>query len=63
MTEFLVGRLPYFMVPRFIRVLPDLPKTPSNKVIKTDLRAQGITPDSWDREAAGLRQRREILTG
>ena len=63
LTQFLVGRLPYFMVPRFIRILPDLPKTPSNKVIKTDLRTQGITPDSWDREAAGLRQRREILTG
>lgn len=63
LTQFLVERLPYFMVPRFIRVLPDLPKTPSNKVIKTGLRAEGITADSWDREAAGLRQRREILTG
>ena len=63
LTKFLIERLPYFMVPRFIRVLPDLPKTPSNKVIKTDLRADGITSDSWDREAAGLRQRREILNG
>ena len=62
LSEFLTRRLPYFMVPRYLRILPDLPKTPSNKVIKTVLRQDGITPDSWDREAAGLRQRREILT-
>ena len=62
LSEFLARRLPYFMVPRYVRILPDLPKTPSNKVIKTALRQDGITPDSWDREAAGLRQRREILT-
>ena len=63
LTEFLVARLPYFMVPRYIRILPELPKTPSNKVIKTDLRGQGITDDTWDREAAGLRQKREMLSG
>ena len=62
LSEFLTKRLPYFMVPRYLRIMPDLPKTPSNKVIKTALRQDGITPDSWDREAAGLRQRREILT-
>ena len=62
LSEFLAGRLPYFMIPRYLRILPDLPKTPSNKVIKTALRQEGITPDSWDREAAGLRHRREMLT-
>lgn len=62
LSEFLVERLPYFMVPRYLRILPDLPKTPSNKVIKTVLRKEGITTDSWDREAAGLRQRRILLS-
>ena len=45
----------HFMVPRYVRVLPELPKTPSAKVLKHELRAQGVTADTWDREAAGIR--------
>jgi len=54
LVRFLVPRLPHFMVPRYVRVLPDLPKTPTNKVRKVDFRSQGVTPDTWDREAAGI---------
>jgi crotonobetaine/carnitine-CoA ligase len=59
LTEFLVPRLPYFMVPRFIRILPHLPKTPTQKIMKHVLRTEGITADTWDREKAGIRLRRE----
>ncbi|GMM92181.1 AMP-binding protein [Qipengyuania sp. MTN3-11] len=59
LAEFLIETMPYFMVPRYIRVLDELPKTPSAKVMKADLRAEGITEDTWDREAAGLRVKRE----
>ncbi|MXP10596.1 AMP-binding protein [Pseudoblastomonas halimionae] len=59
LAEFLIEAMPYFMVPRYIRILDELPKTPSAKVMKTDLRAEGITDDTWDREAAGLRVKRE----
>lgn len=59
LAEFLIDTMPYFMVPRYIRILDELPKTPSAKVMKTDLRKEGVTPDTWDREAAGLRVRRE----
>lgn len=59
LAEFLIDTMPYFMVPRYIRLLDELPKTPSAKVMKTELRAEGITEDTWDREAAGLRVRRE----
>ncbi|WP_300973644.1 AMP-binding protein [Sphingomonas sp. LHG3406-1] len=62
LAEFLAGRMPYFMVPRYFRVLAELPKTPSAKVMKAELRAEGITPDTWDREQAGLRLRKERLT-
>ena len=51
---FLKERMAYFMVPRYVRVLPDLPKTPSAKVLKHVLRDEGVTPDTWDREAAGI---------
>lgn len=61
LLHFLAEKMPYFMVPRYIRILPELPKTPSAKVQKHLLRAEGITSDSWDREAHGVSLRREIL--
>jgi crotonobetaine/carnitine-CoA ligase len=61
LSEFLAARMPYFMVPRYIRILPDLPKTPTAKVMKAELRGEGITADTWDREAAGLKLRKERL--
>ena len=50
-----------FMIPRYIRTLDALPKTPTQKVLKTELRAAGVTPDTWDREAAGVVVKRERL--
>lgn len=61
LITFLAGRMPHFMVPRYVRVLDVLPKTPSAKVQKAELRAQGVTADTWDRERAGIRIRRETL--
>jgi crotonobetaine/carnitine-CoA ligase len=40
-----------FMVPRYIRMLERLPKTPTERVQKYLLRAAGVTPDTYDREA------------
>jgi crotonobetaine/carnitine-CoA ligase len=47
-------RMPYFMVPRYIRFVPELPKTPTERVQKVKLRDEGITADTFDREAAGI---------
>jgi crotonobetaine/carnitine-CoA ligase len=56
LTEFLIDRLPYFMVPRYLEFRPELPKTPTQKVHKHVLRVSGTT--GWDREAAGIVVRR-----
>ena len=61
LIEFLRDRLAYFMIPRYVRVLPELPKTPSAKVLKTELRSAGLTPDTWDRERAGIVIRRDRI--
>jgi crotonobetaine/carnitine-CoA ligase len=61
LLAFLRDRLAYFMIPRYLRVLPELPKTPTAKVLKAELRAQGITPDTWDREQAGISIRRDRI--
>jgi len=60
--SFLTPRLPHFMVPRYIRLLAELPKTPTQKIEKHVLRADGVTSDTWDREQAGIRLKREKLT-
>jgi len=62
LLEMLIPRMPHYMVPRYVRVMAELPKTQTTKVQKTQLRAEGVTADTWDREAAGIRVRRQKLT-
>lgn len=45
------GKMADFMLPRFIRYLPELPKTPTARVEKHRLKAEGVTSDTWDFEA------------
>jgi crotonobetaine/carnitine-CoA ligase len=63
LLEFLQPRLAHFMLPRYIRIMADLPRTPTQKVEKYVLRQQGLTPDAWDREKAGIKIRREKIRG
>ncbi len=57
----LAERMPHFMVPRFFELLPELPMTSTSKIRKVELRARGVTPETFDREAAGIKIRREKL--
>jgi crotonobetaine/carnitine-CoA ligase len=61
LIEFLRARLPYFMIPRYIRVMPALPRTATQKIVKHQLRAEGVTSDTWDREKAGVVVKRDRL--
>ena len=58
---FLRPRLPPFMLPRYVRVVDDFPRTPTQKIEKYRLRAAGLLPGDWDREAAGIAVRAERL--
>ena len=50
------------MVPRYCAFLAELPKTPTQKVEKHLLATKdGVTEDTWDRESAGIRLKRERL--
>jgi crotonobetaine/carnitine-CoA ligase len=51
--------MPYFMVPRFIDIVDDLPRTPTAKVEKYKLREQGLGAATWDAEKAGWRMTRQ----
>jgi crotonobetaine/carnitine-CoA ligase len=49
-------RMPYFAVPRYVRFVDHLPKTPTERVRKTELRQDGVTADTHDRLAGGRPQ-------
>jgi len=52
--DFLVPRMPHYMLPRFIRVVEEFAMTETIKIRKNVLRDEGVTADTWDREKAGI---------
>lgn len=59
LIEFLRPRMAHFMIPRYVRVVDGLPRTPTAKIEKVRLREAGITDDTWDRDKAGITIKRE----
>lgn len=56
LIEFLIPRMPRFMIPRYIEVVDSLPKTDATfRVRKVELRENAINDRTWDREAAGIK--------
>jgi crotonobetaine/carnitine-CoA ligase len=52
LAEFLLETMPRFMVPRYLEFVEALPKTPTEKVRKVELRETGVTDSTWDRLAS-----------
>jgi crotonobetaine/carnitine-CoA ligase len=57
--RFAADNMAYFMVPRFVRIVPKLPRNHAFKVDKAELRelASAEAAQMWDAEAAGLSAR------
>lgn len=51
LTDWCTSRMARFMLPRYVRFMPVLPKTPTDKVEKFRLQHEG-SAGAWDREAA-----------
>jgi crotonobetaine/carnitine-CoA ligase len=58
LLDFCQPLMPHFSVPRYVRFVDELPKTPSQRVQKFKLREQGITGDTWDRNEHGYEVQR-----
>jgi crotonobetaine/carnitine-CoA ligase len=55
LIEFLIPRMPRFMIPRYVEFVDELPKTDATlRVRKVELRAEGVNGRTWDRDAAGI---------
>lgn len=52
------GKIAYFAIPRYVRIVSQMPLTENGKIKKGVLREAGVTTDIWDREAAGIKVRR-----
>jgi crotonobetaine/carnitine-CoA ligase len=49
-----IEELPYFALPRYIEFRAELPRSPVGRVLKRELRAEGVTDTTWDAERAGI---------
>lgn len=58
LVEWCAPQLARHMLPRYVDVLPELPKTPTEKVEKYRLVERGVTRTTWDRE----RERERAVT-
>jgi crotonobetaine/carnitine-CoA ligase len=45
--RWMISRLPYFALPTVIEFRSELPRSAVGRVLKRELRAQGVTPTSW----------------
>ncbi len=49
-----IDQLPYFALPRYIEFREELPRSPVGRVLKRELRDEGVTEATWDVEASGI---------
>jgi len=55
LIEYLIPKMPRYMVPRFVEFVPSLPKTEATmRVQKAKLRERALSGATWDREAEGM---------
>ena len=57
--DWCVPRMPRHTVPRYLEFVAELDKTASGKILKEAIRDAGVTPDTWDRESANYKLRRQ----
>jgi carnitine-CoA ligase len=54
LCRWVAERVPFFAIPRYVEFRADLPRNPVGRVLKYQLRDEGVTAETWDREAAGV---------
>jgi carnitine-CoA ligase len=50
LMRFCAENMAYFMVPRYVDVVEEIPKTETLRFTKNELKKQGVTDRTWDRE-------------
>ncbi|MFZ0666675.1 MAG: AMP-binding protein [Acidimicrobiales bacterium] len=60
LATYIAENAPYFLVPRYIDFLDELPQTPTGKVQKFLLKQAGRAPNTWDARQEGFDPRRGV---
>jgi crotonobetaine/carnitine-CoA ligase len=55
LLDFCRGRMAHYAVPRYVEFVDALPKTETQRIQYAALKQRGVTPETWDREAAGYK--------
>jgi carnitine-CoA ligase len=55
LLDFCAARMARYAVPRYVELRREIPKTPTERPRYADLKAEGVTERTWDREAVGYR--------
>jgi len=53
--DFCSGKMAHYAIPRYVEFVDALPKTETHRIQYAALKQQGVTPETWDREAAGYK--------
>lgn len=54
MCEWAIENFPYFAVPRYYEFRAEVPRNPLGRILKYQLRDEGVTGNSFDREESGI---------
>ena len=57
LCRWVAERVPYFAIPRYVEFRADLPRNPVGRVLKYQLRDEGVTPDDLGPRGRGRRLR------
>jgi crotonobetaine/carnitine-CoA ligase len=60
LMQYCEAHMAYFMIPRYVRIVHAFPKTGTERTMKYQLKSQGVTRDTWDREAAAYTLKRQV---
>jgi crotonobetaine/carnitine-CoA ligase len=56
--DFCKGRMAHYAIPRYVELVEELPKGGTQRIQYGILKQRGVTPGTWDREAAGYKVER-----
>jgi len=50
LMRFCADNMAYFMVPRYVEVVEEIPRTATMRIVKAEMKKRGVTERTWDRE-------------
>ncbi len=59
LLDFCQDKMAYFMIPRYIEFMDQLPKSDVHRILKRILKKRGATENTYDREKAGYKLKRD----